>query len=179
MKSLAILLVLSFTFSLVTNVKAQTVEFSQYTLGSGDTVSITVYGQEDLSLETRLTDIGVINYPYLGEISVLGMTVSGLESFIYEGLKGDYLINPSVSVSIIEYRPFFINGEVNDPGGYPYQPGLTVDKAAALAGGYTERASKTKIFIDRSVNGKQVTLSADRYMQILPGDIVNIEQSFF
>lgn len=179
MKSLAILLVLSFTFSLVTNVKAQTVEFSQYTLGSGDTVSITVYGQKDLSLETRLTDIGVINYPYLGEISVLGMTVSGLESFIYEGLKGDYLINPSVSVSIIEYRPFFINGEVKDPGGYPYQPGLTVDKAAALAGGYTERASKTKIFIDRSVNGKQVTLSADRYMQILPGDIVNIEQSFF
>jgi polysaccharide export outer membrane protein len=179
MKSLAILLVLSFTFSLVTNVKAQTVEFSQYTLGSGDTVSITVYGQEDLSLETRLTDIGVINYPYLGEISVLGMTVSGLESFIYEGLKGDYLVNPSVSVSIIEYRPFFINGEVKDPGGYPYQPGLTVDKAAALAGGYTERASKTKIFIDRSVNGKQVTLGADRYMQILPGDIVNIEQSFF
>lgn len=179
MKSLAVLLVLIFTFSLVTNVKAQTVEFSQYTLGSGDTVSITVYGQEDLSVETRLTDIGVINYPYLGEISVLGMTVSGLESFIYEGLKGDYLINPSVSVSIIEYRPFFINGEVNDPGGYPYQPGLTVDKAAALAGGYTERASKTKIFIDRSVNGKQVTLSADRYMQILPGDIVNIEQSFF
>lgn len=179
MKSLAVLLVFSFTFSLVTNVKAQTVEFSQYTLGSGDTVSISVYGQEDLSLETRLTDIGVINYPYLGEISVLGMTVSGLESFIYEGLKGDYLINPSVSVSIIEYRPFFINGEVNDPGGYPYQPGLTVDKAAALAGGYTERASKTKIFIDRSINGKQVTLSADRYMQILPGDIVNIEQSFF
>lgn len=128
MKSLAVLLVLIFTFSLVTNVKAQTVEFSQYTLGSGDTVSITVYGQEDLSLETRLTDIGVINYPYLGEISVLGMTVSGLESFIYEGLKGDYLINPSVSVSIIEYRPFFINGEVKDPGGYPYQPGLTVDK---------------------------------------------------
>ena len=179
MKSLAILLVLSFMFSLVTNVKAQTVEFSQYTLGSGDTVSITVYGQKDLSLETRLTDIGVINYPYLGEISVLGMTVSGLESFIFEGLKGDYLINPSVSVSIIEYRPFFINGEVNDPGGYPYQPGLTVDKAAALAGGYTERASKTKIFIDRSVNGKQVKLNADRYMQILPGDIVNIEQSFF
>ena len=179
MKSLAILLILSFTFSLATNVKAQTVEFSQYTLGSGDTVSITVYGQEDLSIETRLTDIGVINYPYLGEISVLGMTVSGLESFIYEGLKGDYLVDPSVSVSIIEYRPFFINGEVKDPGGYPYQPGLTVDKAAALAGGYTERASKTKIFIDRSVNGKQVTLGADRYMQILPGDIVNIEQSFF
>lgn len=179
MKTLSFLIFLCLTLGSIENVIAQTDEFNQYTLGSGDTVRITVYGQEDLSLETRLTDIGVINYPYLGEISVLGMTVSGLESFIYEGLRGDYLINPSVSVSIVEYRPFFINGEVNDPGGYPYQPGLTVDKAAALAGGYTERASKTKIFIDRNVKGKQVTLSADRYMPILPGDIVNIEQSFF
>jgi len=158
---------------------AQGARFNQYTLDSGDTVSISVYGQDDLSLETRLTDVGVVNYPYLGEISVIGMTVGQLESFIYEGLKGDYLINPSVSVSIVEYRPFFINGEVKNPGGYPFQPGLTIDKAAALAGGYTERASKTKIFVDRTVNGKQVTLSADRYMQVLPGDIINIEQSFF
>ena len=161
------------------SVFAQDGLFNQYTLGSGDTVRISVYGQDDLSLETRLTDIGVINYPYLGEIKVIGMTVSSLESFIYEGLKGDYLINPSVSVGIVEYRPFFINGEVKNPGGYPFQPGLTIDKAAALAGGYTERASKTKIFIDRTVNGEQLTLNADRYMQILPGDIINIEQSFF
>jgi polysaccharide export outer membrane protein len=158
---------------------AQSVQFNQYTLGSGDTVKITVYGQDDLSLETRLNDVGVINYPYLGEITVIGMTVGGLESYIYEGLKGDYLINPSVSVSIVEYRPFFINGEVKNPGGYAFQPGLTIDKAAALAGGYTERASKTKIFVDRIVNGEQQTLSADRYMQVLPGDIINIEQSFF
>ena len=89
------------------------------------------------------------------------------------------MINPSVSVSIVEYRPFFINGEVKNPGGYAFQPGLTIDKAAALAGGYTERASKTKIFVDRIVNGEQQTLSADRYMQVLPGDIINIEQSFF
>ncbi len=163
----------------ISSVLAQDVSFKQYTLGSGDTVRISVYGQDDLSLETRLTDIGVINYPYLGEIKVVGMTVSGLESFIYEGLKGDYLINPSVSVGIVEYRPFFINGEVKKPGGYPFQPGLTIDKAAALAGGYTERASKTKIYIDRTVNGEQLTLNADRYMQILPGDIINIEQSFF
>lgn len=177
MKNLLVALI--FSVAVMNFASGQSLQFNQYTLGSGDSLSITVYGQEDLSLETRLTDIGVINYPYLGEISVLGMTVSGLESFIYEGLKGDYLVNPSVSVSIIEYRPFFINGEVKDPGGFPYQPGLTVDKAAALAGGYTERASKTKIFIDRTINGKQITLNGDRYMQILPGDIINIEQTFF
>lgn len=176
MNKLLVLLLLFFSTSSVSFAQAV---YTEYKLGSGDTVKITVYGQEDLSVETRLTDVGVINYPYLGEIGVIGMTSSGLENLIYEGLKGDYLVNPSVAVSIIEYRPFFINGEVKNPGGYPFQPGLTIDKAAALAGGYTERASKTKIFIDRTVDGKQLTLSADRYMQILPGDIVNIEQSFF
>lgn len=158
---------------------AQISQLNQYKLGSGDLVKINVYGQEDLTLETRLTDIGVVNYPYLGEIKLTGMTVGELENYIYTGLKGDYLVEPSVSVSILEYRPFFINGEVQKPGGYAFQPGLTIDKAAALAGGYTERASKTKIFIDREVDGRIVTLTADRGMPILPGDIVNIEQSFF
>ena len=145
----------------------------------GDLVKINVYGQEDLTLESRLTDIGVINYPYLGEIKLIGMTVGELENYIYAGLKGDYLVEPSVSVSILEYRPFFINGEVEKPGGYAFQPGLTIDKAAALAGGYTERASKTKIFIDREVNGRLVKITADRSQAVLPGDIINIEQSFF
>ena len=73
-------------FLVVEVASAQDIRLNEYTLGSGDTVSISVYGQDDLSLETRLTDIGVINYPYLGEISVIGMTVSSLERLIYDGL---------------------------------------------------------------------------------------------
>ncbi|AGP81523.1 polysaccharide export protein [Alteromonas mediterranea MED64] len=160
-------------------VLAQSTSLDQYRLGSGDVVKITVYGQDDLSLETRLSDVGTINYPYLGEIKLTGLTVPELESYIYTGLKGDYLVEPSVSVSITDYRPFFINGEVKKPGGYPYQPGLTIDKAAALAGGYTERASKTKIFIVRDTDGSSTTISVDRSGIVLPGDIVTIEQSFF
>ena len=158
---------------------AQKSTLDQYRFGSGDVVKITVYGQEDLSLETRLSDVGVINYPYLGEIKLIGLTIPELEAFIYNGLKGDYLVEPSVSVSITDYRPFFINGEVKKPGGYPYQPGLTIDKAAAIAGGYTERASKTKIVIVRDVDGTSMTISAERSAVVLPGDIVTIEQSFF
>lgn len=161
------------------SVLAQSNSLDQYRLGSGDVVKITVYGQDDLSLETRLSDVGIINYPYLGEIKLIGLTLPELESYIYNGLKGDYLIEPSVSVSITDYRPFFINGEVKKPGGYPYQPGLTIDKAAALAGGYTERASKTKIFIVRDTDGSSTTISVDRSGTVLPGDIVTIEQSFF
>ena len=101
---------------------------SQYQLGSGDKINISVFGENDLSLEVRLPDVGTINYPFLGEVKLVGLTAAEVEQLIYTGLKGDYLINPSVSVTITEYRPFFIDGEVKRPGGYPYQPGLTVNK---------------------------------------------------
>lgn len=177
MKTVVVSLLLALLVS--ANSFAQSSQLNQYRLGSGDLLKILVYGQEDLTLETRLTDVGKINYPYLGEVEIVGMTVDELENYIYEGLKGDYLVNPSVSVSIVEYRPFFVNGEVKKPGGYAFQPGLNIDKAAALAGGYTERASKTKVFIDRTVEGESIRIQADRNTSILPGDIVTIEQSFF
>nr|WP_246261326.1 polysaccharide biosynthesis/export family protein [Alteromonas ponticola] len=152
---------------------------SQYRLGVGDKISISVFGQPDLSLETRLPDIGKINYPFLGELELVGLTLSDVENLIFQGLKGDYLVNPSVAVTIIEYRPFFIDGEVKQPGGYPYQPGLSVNKAAALAGGYTERASRSDIQIVRQQNGKQVTLEVSVSELIQPGDVITVEQRFF
>jgi protein involved in polysaccharide export with SLBB domain len=154
-------------------------DLDQYKLGAGDVIKIAVFGEPDLSLITNLPNLGVINYPFLGDIAVIGLTASHLESTIYRGLLGDYLVDPSVSVTIEVYRPFFIDGEVKRSGGYPYQPSLTVDKAAALAGGYTERASKTKIIIRREVDGKQTNLNADPNDLVLPGDIVTIQQSFF
>ncbi|MCW8090406.1 polysaccharide export protein [Alteromonas ponticola] len=152
---------------------------SQYRLGVGDKISISVFGQQDLSLETRLPDIGKINYPFLGELELVGLTLSEVEKLIYQGLKGDYLINPSVAVTIIEYRPFFIDGEVKQPGGYPYQPGLSVNKAAALAGGYTERASRSDIQIVRHQNGQQITLEVSVSELIQPGDVITVQQRFF
>ena len=169
------------SFLLVISFLSSGVEVSleQYRLGSGDIIKISVFGEDDLSLETRLPQTGTISYPFLGDIQAVDLTVSELEGFIFTGLKGDYLILPSVSVTVIQYRPFFIDGEVKKPGGYPYQPGLSVDKAAALAGGYTERASKNKIVIVRNMSGIQTTLSGESKDIILPGDIVTIRQSFF
>ncbi|WP_416307645.1 polysaccharide biosynthesis/export family protein [Neptunicella sp. SCSIO 80796] len=159
---------------------AETFNMGQYRLGSGDVIKVTVYGQGDLSLETRLPDTGIINYPFLGDIKAVGMTAAQLENAIYLGLKGDYLVNPSISVSIVEYRPFFIDGEIKKPGGYPYQPGLSVDKAAAVAGGYTQRAAKDNIKILREINGVQKELSPVKTSDtVLPGDIVRVQQSFF
>ncbi|MCE2570633.1 polysaccharide biosynthesis/export family protein [Motilimonas eburnea] len=152
---------------------------STYKLGAGDTISILVYGEEELSMETLLSDSGRINYPFLGQIMVKGLTIEDLKDTIQKGLKGDYLIDPSVHVSIVEYRPFFINGEVKQPGGYAFQPGLTVNKAVALAGGFTNRASKSSIYVTSSdaPNRKPKPVKLDT--SIMPGDIITIEQSFF
>ena len=152
---------------------------SQYQLGSGDRVKISVFGQDDLSMEVRLPDVGTINYPFLGEIKLVGLTADEVEKKIYDGLLGDYLVNPSVSVAIVEYRPFFIDGEVKRPGGYPYQPGLSVNKAAALAGGYTERAARDKITIIREKDGRTNEFTVTVSDMIQPGDIITINQRFF
>lgn len=151
---------------------------SAYTLGSGDQILIKVYGEDDLTVETRLNDVGIVTYPFLGELKVLGLTVDELQNIITKGLLGDYLIHPKVSVTIVEYRKFFINGEVKKPGGFAFQPGLTVRKAVSLAGGYTERASKENIFII-SDGQTQKPKKVSQAQYIKPGDIITIEQSFF
>lgn len=156
--------------------------FSSYTLNTGDHVQVTVFEEPDLSLSVVLDDSGAISYPLLGELKVSGLTLRQLESKISDGLRGRFLINPRVNVSIKEYRPFFVRGEVSNPGGYPFKPGLTVEKAVSLAGGFTSRASKTKFYIisDDSSEGKsEARRSAKLTSRIRPGDVINIEQSFF
>jgi polysaccharide export outer membrane protein len=152
---------------------------SEYTLGSGDLLKIMVYGEDDLTVETRLSDAGSLSFPFLGEFKVLGMTVNQLQSHITQGLLGDYLIDPRVTVSILEYRQFFINGEVKKPGGFAFQPGLTVRKAVSLAGGFTERASRQKIFIISDNDTSQTPRNVSESEPLKPGDIITIEQSFF
>ncbi|EDM64730.1 putative polysaccharide export-related protein, partial [Moritella sp. PE36] len=97
---------------------------------------------------------------------------------IYKGLKGDYLVNPNVYVHVVEYRPFYIHGEVQKPGGYPYQPGLTVNQAIALAGGLTERASKDKIYLFKEKN-KNKQINASLTYKVNAGDTILIKQRFF
>ncbi|WP_323846384.1 polysaccharide biosynthesis/export family protein [Microbulbifer magnicolonia] len=173
-----ITLLICWTFSVQLQAAGKLVE-GDYELGSGDKINIRVYGEDDLTVEAVLSDSGVINYPFLGELKVSGLTTSELEGVIVKGLKGDYLIKPIVHISILQYRPFFIDGEVKVPGGYPYQPGLTISKAAALAQGFTERASRNKIYIERGNRSVREKIKADLSTELLPGDIVTVEQRFF
>lgn len=153
---------------------------SAYMLGAGDVISIRVLGEEDFTKEKiRLTDAGTIFYPAVGEIRINGTTLGELERIITNGLRGRILVNPRVSVEIEEYRPFFITGMVKNPGSFPYQPGLTVRKAASLAGGFHERASLKKIFVIREDDKTQTPQRAELDDSISPGDLVTVEESFF
>ena len=159
---------------------AQSDAISNYRLGSGDVISVQVLGEEDLRREKiRLSDAATISYPILGEIKLFGKTVAELETFIRDGLTGRYLVNPQVTVTIIEYRSFFINGQVEKPGGYAYIPGLTVRKAVSLAGGFKERASKEKIFVIRDNDRSQKSTRVSQDEPVHPGDIITVEESFF
>jgi polysaccharide export outer membrane protein len=153
---------------------------SVYKLAAGDVITIRVFGEDDLSREkVRLTDAGTIPYPVLGEVKALGLTIGEIERSITKGLDGRYLINPRVSVTIEEYRPFYINGMVEKPGGYPFIPGLTVLKAASLAGGFKERASFNKITIIRENDPKNEPVKVDINTLVNPGDTIFIDESFF
>ena len=154
---------------------------SRYRLASGDVISIYVLGEDDLKREkVRLTDAGTIQYPVLGEIRLKGLTTGELEQRITAGLiKADYLKNPRVTVGIDEYRPFFINGEVQKPGGYPYVPGLTVLKAVSIGGGFKDRASKRNMFVVRDGAPNEERKRVELDTPIFPGDILTIEESFF
>lgn len=153
---------------------------SNYRLSSGDILTVRVLGEEDLSKEkVRLTDAGTVSLPAIGEVRAFGLTMGELERAVEDALRGRYLVNPKVSVSIDEYRPFYINGMVEKPGGYPYQPGLTIRKAASLAGGFRERASLSKIYIIRERDATQRSQQVDLNTLVFPGDIVTVDESFF
>lgn len=151
-----------------------------YTLSSGDTIRIYVYGEPDLTFEKLLIgQNGRISYPFLGELKVIGKSAAQLQQNLIDGLRPDYLIDPRISVSIVKYRPFFVNGEVKRPGGVDFQPGLTLRKAISLAGGFTERANKKQVLLiadtDASLTEQKVSLD----YRVQPGDIFTVQDTFF
>jgi polysaccharide export outer membrane protein len=151
-----------------------------YILNSGDSVRIHVYGEEDLSFPQLLIgQNGRVSYPFLGELTVAGKTASQLQAQLTAGLAPDYLVDPRISVSVVKYRPFFVNGEVRNPGGVDFQPGLTLRKAISLAGGFTERANKKQAMLisDNDPERREKEVGLDYKVQ--PGDIITVQDTFF
>ncbi|MDC0612065.1 polysaccharide export protein [Vibrio sp.] len=165
---------------------------AEYRLGAGDTIKISVYGEPDLSYEELIIDSGeTIDYPYLGTINLKGKTLSQVRDIITSGLKGSYLIDPKVTINMVKYRNIYVNGVVNAPGGYEYQPGLTVQKAIALAGGFLAKYRKTKgIYLTRENETDGMTDAqikellqnkdeVDLNDVVHPGDTIYVVSSFW
>jgi protein involved in polysaccharide export with SLBB domain len=150
-----------------------------YRLGPGDQVRLTVFRHEDLSGEFEMDGEGFFSMPLVGEVQGGGLTARELENEIELRLKsGGYLVNPQVSIEVLNYRPFYIIGEVSNPGSYQYVNGMTVINAVALAGGFTYRAAQGSVEISRGgSNGPKLEAQADT--PVLPGDIIEVPERFF
>lgn len=150
-----------------------------YKLGIADQVRLTIYNEPDLSGEFTVNASGLLSLPLIGDVSVLGDTASQVVSKVQQKLADGYLKDPHVSLEILTYRPFYIMGEVNKPGEYPYANGLTVLNAVAAAGGFTYRANKHNVFIRHAGSDKDEKMSIQPGLQIAPGDTIRIGERYF
>ncbi len=178
LKQFFLTLIAATVFTVASFAQSENSEF-RYQLGAGDEIKITVYGEEDLSGEFEIDGTGTVSMPLIGSISVGGRDVNAAETYITGLLADGYLISPRVSIEVLNYRPFYILGEVEKAGSYPYVNGMTVVNAIALASGFSKRANKNKITITRKVNGKEVQTRVDSTSQVFPGDVIRVAERFF
>lgn len=149
-----------------------------YTLGSGDKLRVVVFRHEDLSGEFSLDGTGNFAMPLVGEIKALGITSRELEERIVARLKDGFLVDPQVSVEVLNYRPFYILGEVTRPGQYEFVNGMTVLQAVTIAGGFTYRAKQDAVLLKRGGSSAQGVLVGG-VQAILPGDVLEVQERFF
>ena len=175
-RSIAALCGLFFLASALLNTSAYA---DLYTLGPGDTININVFQEPDLSLESKISYNGTIDYPLIGELKMKGLTLAEAESLLDKKLRGDYLIDPQITISIVSYRPFFVNGAVKQPGRFEYQPGMTVRRAVVIAGDFTDRASRSKIYIIKEGQSSDSQRKVKQDEPIGPGDTITVKESLF
>ena len=153
---------------------------TSYRLGPGDQVRIITFGEDQLTGEFRVDAAGDVSLPLLGNVVAAGLTPQGLAGRIRDALRKNNLFrDPSVSVEVVQYRPVFVLGEVNKPGQYPYQPGMTVVTAVAIAGGFTYRAVEDAFSIVRVGEGGSSEGRAGRETPVQPGDVITVYERHF
>jgi polysaccharide export outer membrane protein len=148
-------------------------------LAPGDKIRVTVFGEDRLSGEFQIDNAGSLSLPLAGTIEGAGLTKNELEQSITTQLRNQYLRNPKVTVDVVSYRPFFILGEVQKPGEYPFRSGLNVLSAIAIAGGATYRANPSKVLIQRSGSNDEKEYPQSPTVVVMPGDVVRVPERFF
>ena len=151
-----------------------------YRLGANDRVRIIVFGQPTLTGEYTLDGNGMLAFPLIGNVNAQGQTTGQLQQAIASRLDPDFLRNPSVSAEVITRRPFYVIGEVQKPGNYPYVTDMTALQAIAMAGGYTYRARQNNLYLKRlDANGRMIRVAATPETKVKPGDTVEVKERYF
>lgn len=151
----------------------------EYHLGSGDKLRVITFGEESLTGEFFVAGSGKVSFPLIGEVQAAGLTIPQFQAEVENALKQGYLKEPRVSVEVLDYRPFYILGEVTKPGEYPYTNGLTVLNAVATANGFTYRANQKKVFIKRAGEAEEHDYPLTSSTPVAPGDTIRIGERFF
>lgn len=150
-----------------------------YQLGSADRVRVIVFNEPSLSGEFVVNANGALSMPLIGDVMARGRTTGQIAGAIADLLRGGYVLEPKVSIDVLTFRPFYILGEVNKAGEYPYSSGLTVDAAVALAGGFTYRASRKKVTIRHMADEKAQKVDLTPDLKVLPGDTIRIGERYW
>jgi polysaccharide export outer membrane protein len=150
-----------------------------YTLGPGDRLRINVFGEDDLSGEFAVDDGGAVGLALVGSVSAAGRTVAEFEQAVTAAYSDGYLRDPRVSVEVLNYRPYFIVGEVKAGGEYQYKAGLTVQDAVAIAGGYSYRANTRYVYIRHAEQDDEARYELSQRVEVAPGDIIRVPERFF
>jgi polysaccharide export outer membrane protein len=152
-----------------------------YALGAGDKLRIIVFGEQTLTGEYTVTGAGQLSFPLIGNVPAVGRTVEQLQDDLRARLAAGYLRDPRVSAEIIDYRPYFILGEVTKPGQYQFSIGLTIEQAVAAAGGFTYRANTRRIFVKRALETAErlVDVRSTPSLLVRPGDTIRVAERFF
>jgi len=154
-------------------------ELSGYVLGANDRLRLIVFGEENLSGEFAVDASGKVALPLIGEVTAAGLDVRGFERAIQERLADGYLRDPRVSVEVLTARPFYILGEVQNPGQYPFVTGMTAANAVAVAGGFAPLADQTKVLVKRAGAATEETLPLTPSTVIRPGDTLRVVKGAF
>lgn len=150
-----------------------------YHLGTGDRLRVNVFGETALTGEYAVGASGSVSLPLIGDVPALGLAPSDLERAITARYAAGYLNQPRVSIEVLTYRPFFILGEVNKPGEYPYSSSLTALNAIALAGGFTYRANQRQVFLKHAGEDREQPVNLTTAVPVNPGDTVRIGERYF
>jgi polysaccharide biosynthesis/export protein len=150
-----------------------------YTLDTGDKLRVVVFGQDGLSNSYVVDASGAITMPLIKAVPVRGLTTAALARAVADRLRQGFVREPHVAIEVEAYRPFFILGEVTAPGQYAYVPQMTVEKAVAVAGGFTPRAYRSDIEIERPGAGGVVRQAVPPIERVRPGDTIVVRERWF